>query len=152
MSPDCIAQRQGLVQHHYFHIVCRQRHVAPSLAIFGNDSSLAGAGRTATGSGNATRGGRAWLCLHGLQQQQIENSKVIILYSFIYTNSIVIKFTNRWMLGCLGQSAYGGRFQINQLLFADDTALVALRRAVVKTGEWVSYTMRKNACKSKVMR
>ena len=30
------------------------------------------------------------------------------------------------MLGCLGAvSANGGRFEINQLLFAEDTALVA---------------------------
>ena len=29
------------------------------------------------------------------------------------------------MLGCLGKGANGGRFEINQLLFANDTALVA---------------------------
>ena len=55
-------------------------------------------------------------------------------------------------------SAYGGRFEINQLLFADDTALVAdaeekLCRLVSEFGRVCERTKLKvNVGKSKVMR
>ena len=65
------------------------------------------------------------------------------------------------MLGCLGKvgavSANGGRFEINQLLFADDTALVAhseekLGRLVSEFGRVCERRKRVNVGKSKVMR
>ena len=53
-------------------------------------------------------------------------------------------------------SANGGRFEINQLLFADDTALVAdsqkLSRLVSEFGRVCERKLRVNAGKSKVMR
>ena len=67
------------------------------------------------------------------------------------------------MLGCLGKgwscsSANGGRFEINQLLFADDTAIVAdsgekLCRLVSEFGRVRERRkLRVNVGKSKVMR
>ena len=67
------------------------------------------------------------------------------------------------MLWSLGKvlallSANGGRFRINRLLFADDTALVAdseekLCRLVSEFGRVCERRkMRVNVCKSKVMR
>ena len=55
-------------------------------------------------------------------------------------------------------SAYGGRFEVNQLLFTDDTALVAdseekLCRLVSEFGRvWERRKLRVNVGKSKVMR
>ena len=63
------------------------------------------------------------------------------------------------MLGCLELlSANGGRFEINQLLFADDTALVAdseekLCRLVSEFGRVCERRkLIVNACKSKDMK
>ena len=65
------------------------------------------------------------------------------------------------MLGCLGKGwsccAKGGRFEINQLLFADDTALVAdsekLCRLVSEFGRvFEKRLLRVKVGKSKVMR
>ena len=68
----------------------------------------------------------------------------------------------KWMLGCLGKGwscwANGGRFEINKLLFADDTALVAdseekLCRLVSEFGTVCERRkLRVNVGKSKVMR
>ena len=70
---------------------------------------------------------RVTIRIRKLLPNSLKNSEGDIqsLSILVTINSAVVREVNVRVLGMEMQCAYGGRFEINQLLFADDTALVA---------------------------